>query len=135
METKPELLGRCLTTIRAQCRGPVPCPGAFAVPVRAARSLQGSSGPRLHCGPAGAPVSASVSRAGRVGKLHLLSALRHRDVTRSSLDVQEGLQARQRLLCDLSLSKRPRKSSRQHFGITFKLLESSCIFPCSSLSP
>lgn len=82
-----------------------------------------------------APVSALVSRACQVGKLGLLGALRQRDVTHFSFEVQEGPRAGQRLLCDLFLSKHLRKSSHQHFGISFKLLESSCTFSPSSPLP
>lgn len=136
METKPGLLGQCLTTTQLSAElsagALFRAPGAFVVCwFVGCGPLQSSSGPWLHRGPAGAPVSAPVPRAAQVGKLCLLRALRHRDVTHSTLRSRRG----PRLVCELSLSKSLRKSSHRYFGITFKLLESSCIFPPSSPPP
>lgn len=104
-----------------------------------ARSLRGPCAVRaplaMETASRWAPISALVSRACQVGKLGLLGALRQRDVAHFSFEVQEGPRAGQRLLCDLFLSKNLRKSSYQHFGISFKLLESSCTFSPSSPLP
>lgn len=149
VETKPELFRRCLSTTRAQCqspaRPPTPlfCAPAVLVRVGVARSLRGPCAVparsellwAMETASRWAPVSALVSRACQVGKLGLLGALRQRDVTHFSFEVQEGPRAGQRLLCDLFLSKHLRKSSHQHFGISFKLLESSCTFSPSSPLP
>lgn len=144
METKPELLGQCLTTTRAQCgaqcgaqcRGPVPCPGGICCVLvcgvwAPAELLRAMAPPRSRWGsclcsstkgcPGRKALPAPCPEAQGCDSLHF--------------EVQEGPQAGQRLVCELSLSKSLRKSSHRHFGITFKLSESSCIFPPSSPPP